>query len=417
MTDAEKLKPLQPVVPVAPLLAQSMGKLLDAPVPPVDWLITGLIPRRAPGFLVSVPNAGKSFLTLQMIVAIATGHSFLGYPASAPMGAIYLSLEDPQDVVHRRLKGIVDVLRAAGEWNTEDDKNLHANALLLTPDWGAEAIQLDEDRFAVTPTTYLPKLMPTIMDAIHSLEEAGVAAGMFAIDTFAAASEGDENSARDMKPILAATYQLVGKTGYSCIICHHTAKGQSGARGQTKHTLDELMSTDWVRGSSAILGSARFVLQLAPLRSDQAEKAQLDQEKARRGGYLVFGASKQSVGPKGEWRALEQVDAGETGAGSWLPMVNSLEVMASLKGKAAMDELGTQDALLLAIHEGGADQNKVELAHRFCPIAKDKGAAFRQLVHKARRADFIQKGGLVLTPKGAARVRAFAVETGDGNDD
>lgn len=417
MTDAERLKPMQPVVPVAPLLAQSLGMLLDAPVPPIDWLIPGLIPRRAPGFLVSVPNAGKSFLTLQMVVAIATGRSFLGYTASAPMGAIYLSLEDPQDVVHRRLKGIVEVLKLAGEWTVEDEANLRTNALLLTPDWGAEAIQLDEDRFAVTPTTYLPKLMPTIMAAIHELEEKGVAAGMFAIDTFAAASEGDENSAKDMKPILAATYQIAGKTGYSPLVCHHTAKGQSGARAQTKHTVDELMSTDWVRGSSALLGSARYVLQLAPLRHDQAEKARLDPDKARRGGYLVFGASKQSVGPKGEWRVLEQIDAGEPGAGSWLPMPNSLDVMASLKGKGAMEELNTQDALLVAILEGGPEQNRTTLAHRFCPTAKDKLGALRTLLRKARAAGFIQKDHLVLTPKGTARVRVLNVDTEDGFDD
>jgi len=414
----ESLKPLQPVVPVAPLLAQSMGKLLAAPVPPVDWLIHGLIPRRAPGFLVSVPNAGKSFLTLQMIVAIACGRSFLGYPASAPMGAIYLSLEDPQDVVHRRLKGIVDVLKLAGEWNDIDERNLTANALLLTPDWGADAIQLDEERFAVTPTTYLPKLIPTIMDAIHSLEEAGVAAGMFAIDTFAAASEGDENSARDMKPILAATYQIAGKTGYSPMICHHTAKGQSGARNQSKMTMDELMSTDWIRGSSALLGSARYVLQLAPIRTDQAEKAKLDQDKARRGGYLVFGASKQSVGPRGEWRALEQIDAGEPGGGSWLPMTNSLDVMAALKGKNAVEELSTQDAFLLAIHEDGPDQNRMGLASRFCPTAKDKNTALRSLIRKMRIAGFIQKESLSLTIAGTRRVRSFGVDTdtGDLND-
>ncbi len=412
----EPLRTMDRVVPVAPLLAQSLGKLLDAPVPPIDWLIPGLIPRRAPGFLVSVPNAGKSFLTLQMVVAIATGRSFLGYAASAPMGAIYLSLEDPQDVVHRRLKGIVEVLKAAGEWTVEDEANLRTNALLLTPDWGAEAIQLDEDRFAVTPTTYLPKLMPTIMAAIQDLEEKGVAAGMFAIDTFAAASEGDENSAKDMKPILAATYQIAGKTGYSPLVCHHTAKGQSGARGQTKHTVDELMSTDWVRGSSALLGSARFVLQLAPLRHDQAEKAQLDPDKARRGGYLVFGASKQSVGPKGEWRVLEQIDAGEPGAGSWLPMPNSLDVMASLKGKGAMDELCVLDALLLTLHEGGPEQNKVTLAHRFCPTAKDKSAALRKLIFNLRRLGFIEKKTLVLTVPGRTRVKAFQAGT-DGDFD
>ena len=417
MTDAKNLGPIQPVIPVAPLLAQSLGILLGALSPPIDWLISGLIPRRAPGFLVSVPNAGKSFLALQMLIAVATGKSFMGYPASSPMGSIYLSLEDPQDVVHRRLVAIVDVLKQSGEWSIEDEKNLITNSVLLTPDWGADAIQLDDDRFAVSPTTYLPKLMPTLMDAIKKLEESFVGAGLLVVDTFAAASEGDENSAKDMKPLLAATYRICGKTGYAVMVNHHTTKGQSGARTQSKHTLDELMSTDWVRGSTALLGSARYVLQLAPLRPDQAEKAGLDADKARRGGYLVFGASKQSVGPRGDWRALEQIDAGEIGAGSWLPMSKSMDVLASLKGKGAQEELGVQDAFLVALHKDGPDQNKVALAARFCPLAKDKTAALRMLTYKLRKLDFIQKGALALTPKGIARVRGFVAETdGDFNE-
>ena len=403
----ETLKPIQPIVPVAPLVYQSMGDLLGALPPPIDWLIPGLIPRRAPGFLVSVPNAGKSFLALQMLVAIACGKSFMGYGASAPMGAIYLSLEDPQDVVHRRLKSIVDVIKNAQEWTLEDEKNLITNAVLLTPDWAADAIQLDQDRFAVSPTTYLPKLMPTLMDAIKKLEELSVGAGLLVIDTFAAASEGDENSAKDMKPILAATYQIAGKTGYSTMLCHHTAKGQSGARVQTKHTIDELMSTDWVRGSTAILGSARYVLQLAPLRPDMAEKADLDSDKARKGGYLVFGASKQSVAPRGEWRCLEQIDPGEPGAGSWLPMPNSLDVMAALKGKRALEELSVLDALLVTLYEGGPEQNKVTLAHRFCPTAKNKAAALRKLIFNLRRLGFVQKNSLDISVPGIKRVKAF----------
>lgn len=405
---------MQQVVPVAPLLAQSFGNFIDSPPPPIDWLIPGLIPRGAMGFFVSVPNAGKSFLTLQMLLAVATGKPFQGYPANSPLGAIYLSLEDPPEVIHRRLRAIVDVLRLRGEWTAEDEVNLAKNAVLLTPDWGAEMVETGDDRVSPMPTTYLPKLMSTIERAIAELTEAGVPPGILAVDTFAAASEGDENSAKDMKPILAAAYQICGKTGYTAMLVHHASKGQSGARTNDSRSIDQLMAMDWVRGSSAIIGAARFILQLAPIGPKEAEKVSLDGDKARRGGYLVFGASKQSVGPKGEWRVLEQVDHGETGAGSWLPLPNGMDVLAQLKGGKAVEALAKKDQILVELARrtrGGVEPSQKMLAEELYRDAKNPGAAFRSMLGDLRRLGFIRHGGVSLTVKGFERVNGFVPDT------
>lgn len=402
------LQPLQPVVPVAPLLAVRMGTFLDAPAPPIDWLVPSLIPRGVPAMLVSTQGVGKTWLSLQMIIAISTGKSFLGYPASAPMGGIFLSLEDSSDVIHRRVRSIIDAFRMAGEWTEEDDRNFRKNSLLLVPDWEADAVDTGDDRIALAPTTHLPRLMPTLMDGIRAMEAEGVPPGLLVIDTFAAASEGDENSAKDMKPIMAAAYRIAGVTGYTPLMNHHTAKGMSGARNQSKLTIDEMMSMDWVRGSSAILGAVRFCAQMAVLRPDQAEKAKLDPDKARRNGYMVFGMSKQSGAPMTDWLMLERVDPGEPGAGSLALMPHSMEVLASLKGAAAEKALTLQDSLLAEIWDAtrsGAAFDRIKVAKMFYPDEKKPASKLRGLMGKLRMAGLLQKDHDVLTAKGVTRAQ------------
>src|SRR5262249_4858307 len=50
----------------------------DLEVPPRDWLVEGLWPQRAVGFIGGPPKAGKSWLALDLAISVATGAPFLG---------------------------------------------------------------------------------------------------------------------------------------------------------------------------------------------------------------------------------------------------------------------------------------------------------------------------------------------------
>jgi len=379
------------------LLQTNFGKFLADVPPPTNWLIPSVIQRGAPGIFAAQPGAGKSFQCLQLIVSVATGKPFLGHITDLkPRLAIYLSLEDPEEEIHRRLRAVVDLYRACGEWTDQDEANLSRNAILLTPDWGA-----------VGATSYLPRLVPNLDSVIQAM--ADVDPGVLVIDTFAQAADGDENNAKDVKPLLSAAFSLAQRHNLNVTITHHVAKGQTSARTSEKRTLDELMSTEWIRGSSAILGAARFVLQIVPLRPDQIDKLDfgLDIEKARRGGYCLWGVVKQSIGPRPDWLVLEQVDRGEPGAGCWTVHPRSMDILAALKGARAKADLSKQDELLIELYKAqraGVEPNQKVLGERFCPTAKDPHGAIRTMIKKLRTSGLLQDKGLTLNVSGISRI-------------
>jgi RecA-family ATPase len=65
----------------------------DRPVPPREWLVEGLIPHKTVTLFSGDGGTGKSLLSLQLAVAVASGGSFLGKPVKQG-DVIVLSVED-----------------------------------------------------------------------------------------------------------------------------------------------------------------------------------------------------------------------------------------------------------------------------------------------------------------------------------
>ena len=82
------------------------GKL----VPPREWLVRDLVPLRTVTLLGGDGGTGKSLLALQLAYAVATGGAWLGRGVAGG-GALFLSAEDDEAELHRRL---ADVVQASG---------------------------------------------------------------------------------------------------------------------------------------------------------------------------------------------------------------------------------------------------------------------------------------------------------------
>jgi AAA domain-containing protein len=97
-----------PEAPAAPPAIGNMGALMQAEFPAPQWVIPGLI---QPGLtvLAGKPKIGKSWLGLDMCVAVAGGGLLLGQTHAAPGRALYLALEDTE----RRLQERAGKLLAA----------------------------------------------------------------------------------------------------------------------------------------------------------------------------------------------------------------------------------------------------------------------------------------------------------------
>lgn len=78
----------------------------DTPAPPREWLVPEFIPNAAVTLLSGDGGTGKSLIALQLGVAVATGKPWLGQTIDRPGEVLFLSAEDTQDELHRRLESI-----------------------------------------------------------------------------------------------------------------------------------------------------------------------------------------------------------------------------------------------------------------------------------------------------------------------
>lgn len=390
------------------LTVYGAGEFLDKPAPEMKWLVVGLLPSGVPSVMASKGGLGKSFLALQMCIALSTGKAFLDFDAlPGPVACSYFGLEDSKDSFHRRFRSIVETYKRANDWTADDDENLRIHFSAPFINWQAH-----------NATTFLPDLIPNLEHILLTNQERGLVPGLMVIDTLARVSEGDENTVAALRPVLTACNRIASY-GYTPILLHHVGKGQDGAKGanQTKPMLVERMNTEWVRGSSSIVDNFRCIIQLAAIREDEADGAGLDTEKARQGGYLVMGTTKMNGGQKGDWRFLEQT---ETGA--WMHPADGHESLAKMRGKRALTDLSNQMQLLLDIYKVsryGIEPDRIALGVKYCAGAKDQKSALRSKIQKLRNAGLIQKNSNILTAQGLQRVHSMdgdtLPQTGDDN--
>jgi hypothetical protein len=101
-------KPLKPGMDAATLAATEF--------PPIRWAVEGIIPEGA-SILAGRPKIGKSWLILNIALAIASGGTALGRIHVEPGDVLYLALEDGPRRLQRRLKKLLDAQHCAAPRN------------------------------------------------------------------------------------------------------------------------------------------------------------------------------------------------------------------------------------------------------------------------------------------------------------
>jgi len=81
------------------------ASLEGKPIPPREWKVHDLVPQKTVTLLSGDGGAGKSQVALQLAIASATGIGWLNR-AVTPGRAIFLSAEDDEDELHRRVDAI-----------------------------------------------------------------------------------------------------------------------------------------------------------------------------------------------------------------------------------------------------------------------------------------------------------------------
>ena len=179
------------------------ANLAQSQISEAAWLVEGLWSAQAVGIIGGEPKCGKSFLALDLAVAVASGTPCLRSFPTRQCGAVLLyAAEDAALIVRQRLQGIAHA--ASVDFESLDVHVIIAPTLRLDRTEHQQALQ-------ATVASLQPKLL--------------------VLDPFVRLHAIDENVAGEVAPILAYLRSLQRHHHTAVALVHHARKGAAHERG------------------------------------------------------------------------------------------------------------------------------------------------------------------------------------------
>lgn len=212
----------------------------------VEWLVDDTLPTGKVSILASPPGVGKSYMSLDLAVAVTappdTGpYRCFGGKVMANGRAVFISAEDDVEELHRRIEALTKL---------RSDR-LHVASL---PDLGHFSFVQGDPRTGFKPTAKWTDLREQILELGN--------VKLIIVDTLQALSAGDLNAAEIAQAMMDQLTGLASQTGAAVIALHHLTKGNGLTKGPG--LLKGHAAMDLIRGSGAIVGSARAAYCLFP---------------------------------------------------------------------------------------------------------------------------------------------------------
>ena len=168
-----------------------------------EWLIEGLWSREAVGIIGGEPKCGKSFLALDLAVAVASAAPCLRrFPTRQPGVVLLYAAEDAWQIVRERLVGIAC---AAGV-------NFESLAIYVIT---VPTLRLDRSEHQQALQATVAQLQPKLL----------------VLDPFVRLHAIDENVAGEVAPLLAYLRSLQRHHHTAVALVHHARKGAAHERG------------------------------------------------------------------------------------------------------------------------------------------------------------------------------------------
>lgn len=201
-------------------------------------LISGIL-RVGDNMIISgPPKAGKSFLLIDLCIAIATGGEWIGHKC-AKGRVLYINLElNKASCVHR----IIDICK---------EKNVPPPIAGADPD-----IYMWNLRGKAKP---IDKLAPSLIRRVNNL---GNAFSMIVLDPAYLVFPGDESSSSDAGTFMRSLIKIATECKSTIVLCHHHSKGGQGDK----------RSMDRASGSGVFSRAPDAIIDLLPLESEKAKE-------------------------------------------------------------------------------------------------------------------------------------------------
>jgi len=223
--------------PAQPEEAQDIYPLYDEAylmaMPPVEWMIDGVLTKHGFTVMYGAPGTGKSFIAIDM--ALCMTHGLLWHGRETSAGAVLYIAGEGVGGLGKRVK--------AWKQHNEVDGTGSLRVLPVAVD------MMDQES--------VEKLLRTI-DSLNTEFSCLV------IDTVARSMTGEENSATDMSAFIRGCDAIKHHTGCGLLAIHHA--GKDASRGINS-----------MRGSSALAGAADTVLAVG--KSESIVTLSMDKQK------------------------------------------------------------------------------------------------------------------------------------------
>lgn len=211
----------QPAKP--PLAFVGYDDLMSMELPPREWVVANVFPVGLLSAITAESGAGKTWLALTLLRAIAGGKIWAGKYLCVMRTCALLDLEGNYGRLRDRL---IALDSGIGRLDAATRANIHFLS--------------DLGRINIMDTT-------TRQQIINAVRDRGIE--VLFVDTLVRVHQFDENSA-DMSQVLEALERVARDTGCTVIVLHHTGKG-SGGKAATSG-----------RGSSAIKAALQHEVML-----------------------------------------------------------------------------------------------------------------------------------------------------------
>ena len=236
-------------------------------IPRRKWIVPGLLLRRNVTILVAPPGSGKSLLTLQMGLMMATGMNWGGWRPRAKCKVLIINAEDDNDEMRRRLYA------ACGEMEITTLDELRERLAIAEAPGDIIIAKADSRTKTVVAQPMAKRLVKTVLEYGFDV---------LIVDPFAETFEGDENSNSELKWAAVLWRQIARDTNAAVMLVHHTRKFNA-----------EAGNMDSARGGGALVGVARIVSTLFAMTKEEAVIYDVDEEK--RHLYLRFDDAKANL--------------------------------------------------------------------------------------------------------------------------
>lgn len=205
--------------PPAAFVALDIQGFGTAEPPPKKYVVSGMLPHGHLALLGAHGGAGKSLLALTFCAHVACGRPWAGIDVVQGRAA-FVSLEDPADVVLRRLCRIADTYRL-------DFGLIEENLLILDGTTGDGVLGTVADAFGSRAFTATA--------AFEELRDQVAGAALVVVDNASDAYDGNENDRRHVRAFMRLLAQLARENDASVLLLAHIDKlaARQGSNGNT----------------------------------------------------------------------------------------------------------------------------------------------------------------------------------------